>query len=162
MKTNLAARRPVRGPLRILLRLPIWLYRLRLGWLLGDRFLMLTHTGRRSGLTRRSVLEVVGENAMAGAYSVAAGWGERSDWFRNIQKNPQVVVDVGRRRFEATAERMSEVEAELAFRDYARRHPWAFRNLGRVMTGQRLAGREDDYRKLARSIPLITLRPKPA
>ena len=38
--------------LRLGLRLPIWLYRLHLSWLLGERFLLLTHTGRNSGLPR--------------------------------------------------------------------------------------------------------------
>jgi hypothetical protein len=39
--------------------LPIYLYRLDLGWLLGHRFLMLVHQGRRSGLLRETVLEVI-------------------------------------------------------------------------------------------------------
>ena len=30
-------------------KLPLLLYRLRLGWLLGRRFMLLTHVGRRSG-----------------------------------------------------------------------------------------------------------------
>jgi hypothetical protein len=41
------------------LRLPSYLYRLRLGGLLGHRFLLLTHRGRKSGLTRRTPLEVL-------------------------------------------------------------------------------------------------------
>jgi hypothetical protein len=39
---------PPRGLARLAFRLPIWLYRLRLGWLLGDRFLLLTHIGGRA------------------------------------------------------------------------------------------------------------------
>ncbi len=39
--------------LRLGLRLPIWLYRARLGRLLGERFLLLTHIGRKSGLPRQ-------------------------------------------------------------------------------------------------------------
>lgn len=30
-------------------KLPLVLYRLHLGWLLGTRFMQLTHVGRRSG-----------------------------------------------------------------------------------------------------------------
>ena len=47
------------GLLRFGLRLPIWLYRLHLGWLFGNRFLLLTHIGRKSGLPRQTVIEVV-------------------------------------------------------------------------------------------------------
>jgi len=36
-----------RGLARLAFRLPIWLYHLRLGWLLGDRLLMLTHIAAR-------------------------------------------------------------------------------------------------------------------
>ena len=37
------------GALRLAFRLPIYLYRLDLGWLLGHRFLLLVHRGRESG-----------------------------------------------------------------------------------------------------------------
>jgi hypothetical protein len=49
---------PHRGALRYFFA-PVSLYRLHLGWLLGHRFLLLTHTGRRSGLRRQTVLEVM-------------------------------------------------------------------------------------------------------
>ena len=52
-------RTPPTGVSRWLFRMPIGLYRLRLGWLLGDRFLLLHHTGRKSGLPRQAVVEVV-------------------------------------------------------------------------------------------------------
>ena len=42
---------------RALLRLPIWLCRIGLGWMLANRMLYLTHTGRKSGLTRKVVEE---------------------------------------------------------------------------------------------------------
>jgi deazaflavin-dependent oxidoreductase (nitroreductase family) len=100
-----------RGITRFLLRLPIWLYRLRLGWLLGDRFLMFRHTGRKSGLPRYTVVEVVRHDEATGSYVIASGWGEGSDWFRNIQKNPEVVLHTGRRRAPARAERLSHDEA---------------------------------------------------
>ena len=92
--------------LRMVLRLPLWLYRLRLGFLLGRRFLLLTHTGRKSGLARQAVLEVVRHDRATGTYVVASGWGEGSDWFRNIQKTPNVVVTVGLEQFAAKAVRL--------------------------------------------------------
>lgn len=39
---------------RWLVRAPIWLYRARLGAVLGSRLLMLEHTGRTSGQRRRA------------------------------------------------------------------------------------------------------------
>src|SRR5437899_3609544 len=68
------------GLLRLCLRLPIWLYRLRCGWVLNSRFLLLTHSGRRSGLPRQTVLEVVHYDRATETYVIASGWGEKPDW----------------------------------------------------------------------------------
>ena len=77
---------PPRGLSHILWRLPITLYRARLGWLLGDRVLLLTHTGRVSGKPRQAVIEIIRYDKVADYYLVASGFGEESDWFKNIQK----------------------------------------------------------------------------
>jgi hypothetical protein len=65
--------------LRLAFRLPIYLYRLNLGWLLGHRFLLLVHRGRRSGLRRETVLEVVRYNPATKESVVLSAWGERAD-----------------------------------------------------------------------------------
>lgn len=70
------------GLLRLLLRLPTWLYRIGLGWTLGGRFLLLQHIGRKSGLQRETVLEVVWSDPPRRAYVVVAAWGARADWSR--------------------------------------------------------------------------------
>ena len=43
---------------RWLVRMPVWLYRARLGFLFGNRLLMVEHIGRKSGRRRYVVLEV--------------------------------------------------------------------------------------------------------
>lgn len=45
--------------LRFALRLPLYLNRHDLGWMLGHRFLLLVHRGRKTGRARQTVLEVV-------------------------------------------------------------------------------------------------------
>lgn len=149
--------KPSRGPLRWLLRLPIILYRARLGWLLGNRFLMLTHIGRKSGLPHDTVLEVVDRDEAGKTYYVAAGWGEESDWYRNIVKAPSVLIHVGRRRLEAVAERLLPDAAEAVLRSYGRRHPFALRSLARGLSLP-FDGSEDGYRTLARELPIVALR----
>ncbi|GIK42910.1 MAG: nitroreductase [Chloroflexota bacterium] len=149
-----------RGLVRLLLRLPIWLYRARLGWLLGHRFLLLTHVGRKTGLLHRTVLEVVHFDKATDVYMVASGWGEKSDWLRNIEKTPTVFVNVGGRRFEAMARRLSVAEAQQALLDYARHHPATFRTLAWLMTSQRLQAAEEDCFLLAQSVPLVALQPR--
>ena len=44
---------------RLMFRLPIYLYKVGLGGLLGGRFLLLNHVGRKSGQPRQAVVEVV-------------------------------------------------------------------------------------------------------
>ena len=121
---------------------------------------MLTHVGRKSGLLRQVVIEVVSHDARADTYVVASAWGEKSDWFLNIQKTPEVNVHVRIRQFEARAIRLPEDEATQALRDYAQHHPFAFRELGKLMMGQSLSDSEEDCRRLAQSVPLVALQPK--
>ena len=63
------------GALRLAFRLPIYLYRLGLGQLLGHRFMLLTHRGRRSGRVYQTALEVVRYDPSLRETVVASGWG---------------------------------------------------------------------------------------
>jgi deazaflavin-dependent oxidoreductase (nitroreductase family) len=150
---------PPRGALRRLLRLPIWLYRLRLGRLLGERFLMLSHLGRKSRRLRQTVLEVVAAEPASRRYIVASGWGRQADWYRNILRTPRVLLDTAHGRHEALARQLDEAEAAAALERYASRHPRAFRQLSRVMIGRPLAAGADGCRELAREVPLVAFEP---
>jgi deazaflavin-dependent oxidoreductase (nitroreductase family) len=149
-----------RGLKRLLARLPIWLYRLRLGKLLGDRFLLLTHIGRTSGQPRQVVLEVLRHDLASHTCIIASGWGEHTDWLRNIQQNPHVLVETGARQFEAVAGRLPIEAAGDELSDYALRHPLAFRSLSKLMIGQALDNRAESCRRLAEHVPLVALRPR--
>src|ERR671923_2232798 len=101
----------IRGPspkgwLRVLLRLPVLLYRLRLGWLLGHRFLLLTYVGRKSGLQRRTVLEVVRYTRESRTCLVASGWGEKAQWLKNTMAHPDVEVTLGGQTYRARARQL--------------------------------------------------------
>lgn len=90
---------PPTRALRFGLRLPIWLYRMHLGWLLGDRFLMLTHIGRKSEQPHQTVIEVVQHDNETDTHYVVSGWGEESDWYQNVRQSPAVIIHVDRLRF---------------------------------------------------------------
>jgi deazaflavin-dependent oxidoreductase (nitroreductase family) len=160
MRRRLANTHPERGLLRLALRLPICLYRAHLGWLLGNRFLLLTHIGRKSGMTHRVVLEVVRHDKETNTCIVASGWGEKADWLRNLQQTPEVVINTGLRQIEATAVRLSAQEADRELRDYAQRHPIAFRLLAPRLIGQCLDNIKEDFCLLAQSVPVVALRPR--
>lgn len=149
-----------RGLARLAFRLPIWLYRFHLGWLLGYRFVLLTHTGRKSGLPRYTVLEVVRYEKITGACIVASGWNTKSDWFHNVMTNPIIVIQICNKRSAATAKRLSPVTGGQELLDYSRRHPLALRELAQFM-GYRLDGTEDDILALGRMIPMFLFKPTP-
>jgi deazaflavin-dependent oxidoreductase (nitroreductase family) len=147
------------GLLRLLFRLPILPYRMNFGFLLGNRFLILTHIGRKSGLPRQAVIEVVDHDEETGVYYIAAAWREKSDWFLNILKNPRVKVQVGNRRFEANADLISKGEAVKALCRYAQKHPIALRELTLLILGERLPPSRATCERLAESVPVIALKP---
>jgi len=150
---------PPRGLTRLALRLPIWLYRLRLGWLLGDRLLLLTHIGRKSGLPRQAVIQIVRHDRATDRYIIASGFGAHVDWFRNIQQNPNVVVQSGARQLEAVAEQLPLDVAADELRGYAQRHPRTFRTITKRLLGQELDGSAESCRRLAADVPVVVLRP---
>lgn len=151
--------KPPRGLARLALRLPIGLYRLGLGGLLGTRFLLLTHTGRKSGLRRRTVLEVVRYDKATTTFIVAAGFGPGSDWYRNIRIDPRVTVDCGGRRREMRAVFLPAERTGDELVDYNRRHPLAMRELASWM-GTRLDGTEADVRALGERLAMVAFSPR--
>ena len=48
---------------------------------------MLTHTGRISGLSRQTVLEVIHIGPTKGSNYLVSGHAEHSDWFRKVTRD---------------------------------------------------------------------------
>lgn len=125
-----------RGPspaLRLLARLPLLVYDAGLGRLLGHRFLVLVHRGRRTGRLHRTVLEVVRWDPEAREAVVASGWGTDADWYRNLQAAPAVEVVIAAGRFVPRQRFLEPHERVEALRSYRRRHPLAARTLARLL-----------------------------
>jgi deazaflavin-dependent oxidoreductase (nitroreductase family) len=149
---------PPRGLARLGWRAPIWFYRLGLGGLLDGRFVLLTHTGRRTGKPRQAVLEVVYHNQETGAYVVASGFGEKSDWYQNVLAHPEITIQVGRKHMPARAERLPLPQATDVLLDYNHRHPSILRNLAGLL-GYRTDGSEADVRFFADILPIVAFTP---
>jgi deazaflavin-dependent oxidoreductase (nitroreductase family) len=97
---------------RLFFRAPIALYRGWLGELLRWRcVLRLTTIGRKSGRPRTTLVSFMPQN---GHYVIFSGWGVRSDWYQNLLANPEVTIQVGRRRLRATAQPVREPERRRA------------------------------------------------
>jgi deazaflavin-dependent oxidoreductase (nitroreductase family) len=81
------------GVLRTLLRFPLLLHRVGLGWVLGQfNIMVLTTRGRSSGAARHTVLEFRRHGSKLYAISV---WGTQTHWYRNLLQDPSVTVQIG-------------------------------------------------------------------
>ncbi len=152
-------RKPVTGLQKVFFRAPLFLYRIGLGGLLGHRFLLLNHIGRKSGKPRQTVLEVVNHNKATGTYFIASGFGKRSDWYLNILAHPKVEIQVGWQKMGVTAVPLTPAQSGEAMVGYARRHPTAAKNLSKILGFD--VSTEAEYRTIGQeSIPFIALEPR--
>ena len=117
------------GILRLTFRLPIYLYRLNLGWLFAHRGLLLIHKGHSSGLLRETVLEVLRYDPATEESVVLSAWGERADWYRNIKATPAVEVWTAGERYVPEQRFLAPEENHAVLADYERRHPLACQSL---------------------------------
>lgn len=146
-----------KGLLLLGYRLPVWFYRLGLGFLMGKRFVYFEHTGRKSGLLHRAVVEVVRYDKEGDYFVIVSGYGEKADWYKNVMKAPKIKAQVGGRRFDGMVSRLPENEALGEFQDYARRYPNALKYLGGLM-GLDIKGTEEDLVQLSRVLPVLTIK----
>jgi deazaflavin-dependent oxidoreductase (nitroreductase family) len=143
-------------------RAPVYLYRWRLGWLLGHRCLLLTHVGRRTGLRRHTVLEVVEYREQGPEVVVVNGFGPDSDWLRNIEAKSGEEVTVGSQQFVASHRFLGTEEAARVIQGYEHRNrfiaPIVRWGLSWLL-GWRYRGSDADRLRLVRQLPLIAFRP---
>lgn len=148
---------PPNGLTRWLFRAPIYLYRWNLGWLLGSRFLLLHHVGRKSKQPRQAVVEVVRHDAESDTYIIASGYGKNAQWYQNLLEEPEIRIQVGRRELTVKADILPLEQAAEELFLYGRAHPQAAHTLGRLL-GLDWDGSPEQAPKVAKIIPIIALR----
>ena len=147
--------------LRRLFRAPVYLYRWRCGWLLGHRFLLLIHTGRRSRLKRYTVLEILHWRAEPVEMVVMSGFGPNADWLRNIEATSSPEIVVGSKRFIAAHRFLDTEEAIRVIAAYEQRNRLLAPILRRVLSrllGWRYDGSEGSRRRAVAQLPLVAFR----
>ncbi|WP_409185822.1 nitroreductase family deazaflavin-dependent oxidoreductase [Amycolatopsis sp. VS8301801F10] len=150
---------------RTVFKAPAKLYDRELGWLLGKRFLCLTHVGRKSGRRYRTVLEVIGVRPRTGEVLAIAGLGPSSDWYRNLQAAPAAEVAIGRRKFVPAHRVLDESEAADAIADYERRNRLLRPILHPVLSkllGWRYDGSDAARLRMVQQLPIVAFRPRGA
>ena len=117
---------------------------------------MLTHIGRKSGRARRVVIEVVAHDDREHSWTVASGYGTRSQWYRNLQQSPSGIVQIGGHRHHVSAYFLSPEEGGEIMTEYAPHHPRVARALCRYL-GLPSDGTPAGFRAAGREIPFVRL-----
>jgi len=133
------------------------LYALGLGPLVGKIILLLTTTGRKTGLKRVTPLQY---EEIDGKYYLGAARGLKADWVRNIQTNPQVEVRVKSSNFQGRAEVVTDpcriadfVEVRL------QRHPLIIGLIMQKAHGLSKHPNREQIEKLAEKEALVIITP---
>jgi deazaflavin-dependent oxidoreductase (nitroreductase family) len=124
--------------------------------LIGRLILLLTTTGRKSGLPRITPLQY---EEVDGCYYIGSARGTKADWFRNILANPQVEVQVKGRRFSSTAEPITDTTRITDFLLLRlRRHPLMVR-LILASEGLPFQPDREELAAYAARLAMVILRP---
>jgi deazaflavin-dependent oxidoreductase (nitroreductase family) len=144
---------------RLLLKLPLALYRLGFGDVVNAAHIMVLVTrGRKSGEPRYTPIEYRRHGSKIYVISV---WGERPQWFQNLMADPTVTVQQGRHIFSACATRVTnDGEALRVLHLFRRRAPAVYDALlARAAEGTPINPRT--LPDLTRQLTIVRLDPKP-
>ena len=154
--------RRLNSVLRLLFHAPVVLYRWRCGWVFGNRFLLLIHVGRRTGLRRRTMLEVIEYRPDCPEAVVMSAFGPKADWLLNIKAGTGAEIIIGSRRFAAVWRFLGEDEAANAVIGYQARN-WVVAPIIRFalsrFAGWRYDGSDEHARRLVAQLPVVGFRP---
>lgn len=112
---------PGGGWRRLMFKAPLILWRMGFGPVIGRVMLVLTHTGRKSGLPRHTMVEY---HILDSVKYVPCAFGPRSDWYKNITADPRVTIQTARSSERSLAVRVTDDQELLAVYDlFIRRDP---------------------------------------
>jgi len=144
------------GLFKWFLHAPTWLFRARLGFVFGKRFVMIEHRGRKSGKLYRTVLEVAGRNPERNEWIVTSGTGPNADWYRNIRAGGVEALWIGPKRHPAESRFLEAPEAAGIMQRYEEEHP---ETAARLMASMGISydGTDEGRIEMMRKIPMVAL-----
>ena len=140
-----------------LFKLPVFLYRIRLGWLLGKRFMQITHIGRRSGKVYKTILAVLRYDEKTREIYAVSAW-KGSDWYYNIQSEPALQVGTASVRYIPELRTLSPEEIAVLLMEYRKKHPYFSRIICRI-PGWKWDSTYEEFLELARTLRGVAFKP---
>jgi deazaflavin-dependent oxidoreductase (nitroreductase family) len=141
-------------------RLPLPLYQRGWGWLLGHMFLTVTHAGRKTGKPRETVAMTLTYDPQTHEAVICSGWGQNTDWIRNIRARPALRIQIGRESYTPEQRFLSEDESVAVAVEFRRQHPRRLRLIARILGWGDLSS-DTAVRDFVRSHPFVSFRPAP-
>jgi deazaflavin-dependent oxidoreductase (nitroreductase family) len=133
------------------------MYAIGLGPLVGKIILLLTTTGRKTGLKRITPLQY---EEIDGKYYLGSARGLQADWVRNIQTNPVVEVRVKSSNIKGQAEVVTD---PARFADFVevrlQRHPLIVGTIMQKAHGLSKRPSREQLEKLAENEALVIITP---
>ncbi|MBV9231149.1 MAG: nitroreductase family deazaflavin-dependent oxidoreductase, partial [Chloroflexi bacterium] len=113
------------------------------GRIFGNRMLLLTTTGRKTGQLRTTPLAYLTDGGAVIIVGGAAGAAKHPDWWLNLESHPEAQVQVGRSTLRVSATRALPEEQQSLWARYPAQH----------------ALFESMQKRVSREIPVVILRP---
>jgi F420H(2)-dependent quinone reductase len=137
----------IAGVLRVFSRVHMAVYRWTSGIIggrmFGNRILLLTTTGRKTGQSRTTPVGYLTDGDAIIIVGGAAGAAKHPDWWLNLQSSPEAQVQVGRRRLRVSATRALLEEQQRLWARYPAQYA-LFASM---------------QKRASREIPVVMLRP---
>jgi deazaflavin-dependent oxidoreductase (nitroreductase family) len=120
--------------------------------------LLLTTTGRKSGLPRLTPLQY---EQIDGEYYIASARGSQADWFKNILADPKVHIQIKKEEFDALAEPVTDPSRIADFIEIRlQRHPVMIRLIMHLVDRLPLRYSRADLEKFCKEKAMVILHPE--
>lgn len=120
--------------------------------------MLITTTGRKTGKKRETMVDVMDYDKTTDTYYIEAAYGAHADWYKNIQSHSFFKAQVGRRKFIARANPLSnEGTGEMLVQFY--RHKPIYTRSVMAMAGMKFKN-EDDLRAIGKDLTLLAVNPE--
>ena len=133
--------------LRVFSRMHITLYRWTGGFIggriFGNRMLLLTTTGRKTGQPRTTPVAYLADGDALVIVGGAAGVAKQPAWWLNLQSHPEAQIQVGRHKLRVSASKALPEEQQRLWARYPAQHA-LFKSM---------------QKRVSRDIPVVMLRP---
>jgi len=147
--------------LKFFFKAPLFMHKLGLGgWerLIGAQWMLIATIGRKTGKRHETLVDVMDYDRSTDTYYIEAAYGSRADWFKNIKSNPIFEAQVGRRKFKASAEELTEKDTGELLVQFFRSKPVYTRSV-MAMVGMKFKD-ENELREIGKNLTLLAIKPQ--